>query len=122
MLTLTRFKKLDLDPNSPPPVELHYTPHFDLLYTMTLAAFKVFGGPSTFTFSTLRRSYHANPYLGRMLLREKKIEISRANHAAAALAQEAVLYLYRFRRIWMNVPGPEDWIKASEEDVKKAAL
>ncbi|KAA8894429.1 hypothetical protein FN846DRAFT_415507 [Sphaerosporella brunnea] len=115
---LTRFRKADLDPGSPPPVELQPYPHFDLLHTMALAAFLVHDGPSTFALSILRRAYHANPFLSRMVRREEQVRVEGSDYAGKQLAQEGMLYVHRFIRIWVNVPGLEDWLKTCKDDVE----
>lgn len=112
-IDLTHYPKTDLTHTRPPPITFQARPSSFLLYTLTLAAFNVYG-VSKFTACCLHRAYQSNPHVYGMLA-----------HGDSDGLPDGVNYFYRnaikylqFQRLWK---GPEihEWLNVSKGEINK---
>lgn len=117
IVDLHRYNKSDFDPASPVPINLQPHVHSDLLYTLTLASFTVYG-PSTFAISCLRRAYNSNPFIFQLIIEKDLSTFSGGDAYEYIHKQSGMMYVGRFKRI-LRTEELQQWFRASEGDVKK---
>lgn len=105
-----------MTPSLPPPITFQARPSSFVLYTLTLAAFKVYG-VSTFAAGCLHRAYHSNPHVYGLLAQGVSDELQDVPEGVDLFHGDAYIYL-RFKRLW-NSPEIHESLNVSREEIKK---